>query len=218
MPTDLGLTLWRGYRAIDPELASPTIRSRVEKQLDLVASGEAEHASVVAHVLRQFAEKYANFVGAVDRMDPVRGALRSRLGARRERSASAADAPDTSPSSARVGNACTARRRKRRSNCPRDWSNSTTAESAACAASNSYSARRATASIRCARTATTTRRSRAGQPREASWAGARIRPSTLRWTDSACVPAPSATRRSARVSSSNPWADLDGNSCVPGAR
>ena len=78
-PTDLG-DVRQVYRAIDPELASPTIRSRVEEQLDLVASGEAEHASVVAHVLRQFAEKYANFVGAADRMDAPRGELRSRLG------------------------------------------------------------------------------------------------------------------------------------------
>ena len=71
VPTDLGVTLTRGYHAIDPDLALPSMRASVEKQLDLIASGEATHAAVVAHALKQFAAKFHNFVANVDRMDSL---------------------------------------------------------------------------------------------------------------------------------------------------
>jgi DNA topoisomerase-3 len=69
VPTDLGVTLVQGYHAIDPELALPTIRMHVEKQLDLIAEGKADHAAVVSHTLRQFTEKYKNFTAQIERMD-----------------------------------------------------------------------------------------------------------------------------------------------------
>lgn len=69
VPTDLGVTLVQGYHAIDSELALPTIRSHVEKQLNLIAEGKADHGEVVAHTLRQFTEKFKNFTAQIERMD-----------------------------------------------------------------------------------------------------------------------------------------------------
>jgi DNA topoisomerase-3 len=37
VPTELGVTLVRGYQLIDPELCRPQVRAHVEKQIDLVA-------------------------------------------------------------------------------------------------------------------------------------------------------------------------------------
>jgi DNA topoisomerase III len=43
VPTDLGVLLVQGYRAIDPDLVEPTVRSYVERQLDFVTHiGEME--------------------------------------------------------------------------------------------------------------------------------------------------------------------------------
>lgn len=37
VPTELGITLVRGYQLIDPELCRPQVRAYVERQIDLVA-------------------------------------------------------------------------------------------------------------------------------------------------------------------------------------
>ena len=67
--TDLGFALVSGYDAVDPDLANPATRKHVESSLDLIATGGADHASVVAHALKQFAAKYAYFVANVDKID-----------------------------------------------------------------------------------------------------------------------------------------------------
>ena len=67
--TDLGFALVSGYDAVDPDLANPATRKAVESSLDLIATGGADHASVVAHALKQFAAKYAYFVANVDKID-----------------------------------------------------------------------------------------------------------------------------------------------------
>lgn len=69
--TDLGGALVAGYDAVDVELASPATRRAIEKQLDLVATGAADHAAVVAHALTQFAAKYAHFVANIANVDAL---------------------------------------------------------------------------------------------------------------------------------------------------
>jgi DNA topoisomerase IA len=57
--------LTEGYHAIDSELALPTIRQHVEKQLNLIAEGKADHGAVVAHTLRQFTVGLHSLPGGV---------------------------------------------------------------------------------------------------------------------------------------------------------
>lgn len=65
MPTPLGITLVRGYQVIDVDLCLPDIRAFIEKQITLIAKGQAEYSRVVRHVLQEFAAKFAYFVAQV---------------------------------------------------------------------------------------------------------------------------------------------------------
>lgn len=71
VPTELGITLVRGYQEIDAELCRPQVRAYVERQIDLVAKGQADKEAVVAHCLAQFKQKFAFFVGHIGRMDAL---------------------------------------------------------------------------------------------------------------------------------------------------
>lgn len=71
VPTELGITLIRGYQTIDPELCKPQVRAYVEKQINLIASGVAEKDHVVLHCLDQFRQKFLFFVSKIDRMDSL---------------------------------------------------------------------------------------------------------------------------------------------------
>lgn len=53
MPTELGITLVRGYQEIDPDLCLPGVRSHIEKQIDLIATGKADKTAVVRYALDQ---------------------------------------------------------------------------------------------------------------------------------------------------------------------
>lgn len=53
VPTELGVVLIRGYQAIDPDLCLPGVRSHIEKQIDLIATGKADKDMVVAYALDQ---------------------------------------------------------------------------------------------------------------------------------------------------------------------
>ena len=57
-----------GIESIDEELISPKVRSHVEAQLDLIASGQARRADVVAHILREFEAKFSYFARHVDQL------------------------------------------------------------------------------------------------------------------------------------------------------
>ena len=71
MPTNLGIVLVHGYLKIDPDLVKPTMRSAVEKQLDLIALGKADFQSVLAHTLEVFKRKFLYFVKNVEGMDQL---------------------------------------------------------------------------------------------------------------------------------------------------
>ena len=71
VPTELGITLVRGYQSIDPELCKPQVRAYVEKQINLVARGGAEKEHVVDHCLEQFRQKFLFFVANINRMDTL---------------------------------------------------------------------------------------------------------------------------------------------------
>eukprot|EP00798_Chlamydomonas_sp_ICE-L_P024301 gene24302-9904_t len=71
VPTELGITLIKGYQLIDPELCKPQVRAHVEDQLNLIAAGKADKASVVIHTLDQFRAKFLFFVERIQRMDAL---------------------------------------------------------------------------------------------------------------------------------------------------
>ncbi|KAF6259333.1 DNA topoisomerase [Scenedesmus sp. NREL 46B-D3] len=71
VPTELGITLIKGYQLIDPELCRPHVRAHVEQQIGLIADGKAQKEAVVAHTLEQFRAKFMFFVGHITRMDAL---------------------------------------------------------------------------------------------------------------------------------------------------
>lgn len=71
VPTELGITLVRGYQSIDPELCKPFVRAYVEKQINLIAKGGAEKEAVVEHCLDQFRQKFLYFVDHIAKMDSL---------------------------------------------------------------------------------------------------------------------------------------------------
>lgn len=62
VPTALGVTLVRGYEAIDAELSLPHMRKYIEEQIGLVARGDVSKERVLEWVLGQFRDKFKFFV------------------------------------------------------------------------------------------------------------------------------------------------------------
>lgn len=57
---------------IDPDLARPTVRSAVEKELDMVAADASLYDAVVEHCLGVFQRKFEFFVSQVgDPNEPI---------------------------------------------------------------------------------------------------------------------------------------------------
>uniref|UniRef100_A0A2D4GH70 DNA topoisomerase n=1 Tax=Micrurus corallinus TaxID=54390 RepID=A0A2D4GH70_MICCO len=70
-PTNLGIVLVHGYYKIDAELVLPTIRSAVEKQLNLIAQGKANFHQVLEHTLDIFKRKFHYFVDSIAGRSPL---------------------------------------------------------------------------------------------------------------------------------------------------
>nr|CAB3267171.1 DNA topoisomerase 3-beta-1 [Phallusia mammillata] len=70
-PTNLGIVLVHGYKKIDPDLALPTMRSAVEKQLSLISQGKAHQRDVLKHATTIFQQKFHFFVDKVLSMDKL---------------------------------------------------------------------------------------------------------------------------------------------------
>mmetsp|Transcript_14337 Transcript_14337/g.26973 ORF Transcript_14337/g.26973 Transcript_14337/m.26973 type:complete len:824 (-) Transcript_14337:117-2588(-) len=71
IPTKLGLALINIYLAIDPELATPTVRSSIEKRVSQIAKGEANYDEVVNSTIAIFKQKFQHFASNISRFDDV---------------------------------------------------------------------------------------------------------------------------------------------------
>ena len=73
VPTQLGNSLVQGIKDIDYELVSPDLRSNIEKNMDLIAKGQADFNSVLDSVINIFRQKYEYFKNNIIKMEAYFG-------------------------------------------------------------------------------------------------------------------------------------------------
>ena len=69
VPSKLGLVLANGYHLIDSSLVLPQVRADIEDQCNKIAKGLADKDAVLKKAIGIFADKFANFVENVSKMD-----------------------------------------------------------------------------------------------------------------------------------------------------
>ncbi|GMT13872.1 hypothetical protein PFISCL1PPCAC_5169, partial [Pristionchus fissidentatus] len=69
IPTQLGVCVIHGYRAVDPELVLPTIRADLERQLELIATGQADFMTVKSQAVDLFKRKFLYFLDHMPTFD-----------------------------------------------------------------------------------------------------------------------------------------------------
>ncbi|XP_065181209.1 DNA topoisomerase 3-beta-1-like [Sycon ciliatum] len=70
-PTPLGIVLVHGYQKIDRDLVQANMRGAIEKQLNLIAAGQADFDAVLEHTLATFRAKFQYFVAQIAGMDQL---------------------------------------------------------------------------------------------------------------------------------------------------
>lgn len=71
VPTNLGIVLVHGYLKIDLDLCFPKMRSQIETQLNLIATGKANYHEVLSHALKIFEQKFHYFFQNIALMDSL---------------------------------------------------------------------------------------------------------------------------------------------------
>uniref|UniRef100_A0A914GZJ2 DNA topoisomerase n=1 Tax=Globodera rostochiensis TaxID=31243 RepID=A0A914GZJ2_GLORO len=62
VPTKLGIALIHGYRRVDPDQTLLSMRMNVERQMELIANGEADYATIKKQTIQDYHDKYIHFV------------------------------------------------------------------------------------------------------------------------------------------------------------
>jgi DNA topoisomerase-3 len=71
IPTKLGLALVHGYYGIDKDLVLPSVRSDIEKNVNLIAKGRADFHTVVNNAIALYKEKFRYFRDHILYMDKL---------------------------------------------------------------------------------------------------------------------------------------------------
>lgn len=71
VPTKLGIMLVHGYQKIDRELVAPTMRSDMEKELNLIAKGDLDFATVLKKNIEYYRGKFTFFTEKITLMDEL---------------------------------------------------------------------------------------------------------------------------------------------------
>uniref|UniRef100_A0A183BNJ8 DNA topoisomerase n=1 Tax=Globodera pallida TaxID=36090 RepID=A0A183BNJ8_GLOPA len=69
VPTELGVALIHSYRQVDPHQTLLLMRADVERQMNLIAKGKADYATIKKQTLKDYRDKYLHFVKNIRSVD-----------------------------------------------------------------------------------------------------------------------------------------------------
>lgn len=79
VPTQLGVTLVHGFYLVDKDLVLPKVRSEIEKNVALIAKGQADYQSTVEYTLKMFKDKFRFYVENITTVDQLFEAIFSPI-------------------------------------------------------------------------------------------------------------------------------------------